>query len=207
LTETPVKLPLPITLIIEKAINTFIEQSPKMRQQFSTYAGKLIKIELTDFNLAIFFYFSNNSIKVMSEYESEPDTTFIGSSVALSQLIQQDMTDTLFTGNVVIQGDMHLGEDLKNSFSQYPIDFEEKLSTILGDVFTHQLFAFFNRTKKWTNASEQIIQSNISEYLVFERERFACQHEISSYTSSVDQLRLQLDRLEAKIERLEICKK
>jgi ubiquinone biosynthesis protein UbiJ len=66
----------------------------------------------------------------------------------------------------------------------------------------HQAGQFARNTKGWLDQSAQAMRLNTQEYLQEEARLLPAEAELNYYYEQVDQLRLDTDRLEARLNRL-----
>jgi ubiquinone biosynthesis protein UbiJ len=80
---------------------------------------------------------------------------------------------------------------------------QELLSLAVGDVLAHQMGQLARSTKGWLDDSAHAMRLNTQEYLQEEARLVPAEAELRHYLDDVDTLRMDVDRLEARIKRLE----
>jgi len=112
-----------------------------------------------------------------------------------------DVASLLLKGEIEVSGDTRLGHQFKQLFSQMDIDWSEPLAQLVGDGFTCQLQQTGNRFRQWSKDSAESISLSVSEYLQEESRDVVTETELRLFNDAVDQLRNDVDRLQAKINR------
>jgi ubiquinone biosynthesis protein UbiJ len=81
-------------------------------------------------------------------------------------------------------------------------DLEEEFSLAIGDVPAHQLGRLARTAFAWGRQAAATAALNVAEYLAHERADLVPRAEAEQFTSGVDRLREDVDRLEARINLL-----
>ena len=81
-------------------------------------------------------------------------------------------------------------------------DLEEELSLAIGDVSAHQIGRLARAVFGWSRQTAKTAARNVAEYLAHERADLVPRAEAEQFTSGVDRLREDVDRLEARIKLL-----
>ena len=119
---------------LETSINQILKQDPASLQKLSRLQGKVICFEMTEIDLALYLFPHNQGLQVQYIYEGTPDTTLSGSPLAFINMGLGDSTQSLFSGETRISGDIELGQRFKRILDQLDLDWEEWLSHYTGDL-------------------------------------------------------------------------
>jgi ubiquinone biosynthesis protein UbiJ len=82
------------------------------------------------------------------------------------------------------------------------LDWEYEVSRWLGPVGAHLLGSSVRRQSEWLRQSADSLQQNLAEYLSEESRALVGTAEAETRFAELDRLKLDLDRLDARIERL-----
>jgi len=193
-------LPQLITATFETAFNQYLSLDPETLQKFSTMEGKIIAIDIQGINQSLYLFPGEDGIMIMSDFDGEADTRLQGTPVALAKLsVLKNAAPVLFSGEVVISGDTHLGSQFKKILSQIDIDWEEILSQYTGDMIAHKTGNMARGFSSWLQRSKQSMYMDVGEYLTEESLLSPSKPEINRFIKDVDKLREGADRLQAKI--------
>ena len=188
-------------LMLESVINRYLALDPEMLDKVAAFNGKVIKLEMTGVNKVFYMLPESRGIQLKTEYEGPVDTVLSGSPVSLFKMgLVSNAADLLLKGEVEISGDTRLGHQFKNVFSQMDIDWSAPLANLVGDSFACQLQQSANRLGSWGKASVKSVSVSVSEYLQEESRDLVTETELEIFNHAVDQLRDDVDRLQAKIK-------
>ena len=112
-------------------------------------------------------------------------------------------SDALFDGTVTVKGDTSTARRLKQIMDDLDVDWEEQLSGVVGDTASHQLFRFAGGLFQMFEQGAERVRSETSEFLKGRADVAVSEEEVKEFCDSVDTMRSDVDRLEAKIARLE----
>jgi len=104
---------------------------------------------------------------------------------------------------VVIEGDMHTGRRFQELFAKLDINLEDKLARYTGERFAHNLSQFFRTSQEWSKDSLETFRLNAAEFLQEETRDLPAVPEADIFYQHIDDLRLDFDRLQSRLERLE----
>ena len=194
------QLPVAFLASIETSLNAWLALDGETLDKFSDMQGKIICLHIRGLDLNLYFLPDQKNIAVMGNYEGEPDTTITGSPMALIRLgISKNSGKTLSDSDASIEGDTHLGADFSHILGEVDIDWEELLSKHVGDVVAHHAGQVTSSSLEWLHESLEAMKLNTSEYLSEEAKLTPAEAEINYYLDQVDDLRMSVDRLEARI--------
>ncbi|MFK7995091.1 MAG: SCP2 domain-containing protein [Granulosicoccus sp.] len=199
-------LPFPIALALEKAIDAVLRMDPETCARLATINGCVVRVNITAPTISILMTVVDGRVFLaqpddMNTLEKSADTTITGSLKALRSLL--DGNDALYKGDVLIEGDIGIGQQLKQIAAQLDPDWQDAVSPYLGDSLTHRLDTAQSRLAGWLKRSRHSFDQNTSEYLQEEIELLAPNSEVQVFCREVDELRASADRLAARVQRLE----
>lgn len=156
--------------------------------------GKILAIICRDYpNLTFYCTFEDQQMLIMS---SAPDT--------VDTIITATLQDFLLfalkqKANLQISGDMHLAQDCQKILASLNIDWEEELSKYTGDVIAYTTMQTLRKLRVRSVATKDSLSEMITEYLQEESGVLPTNYEVNNFMQEVDQLKLMVDRLEAKV--------
>lgn len=198
------EIPAAFTFVLETAINRYLELDPHTVQKLSALEGRVIAIELLGLGIRFYMIPSRDGLMVHTHYDAEPDTTLRGAPLSLLRMgLSGDVDRQLLTGNVEILGDTDLGQTFKQILDEMDIDWEEHLSHITGDVVAHQLGRGVRALFNWGQQTGDTLMQDVSEYLQEEARLVGTDMELEDFVQQVDVLRNDVERVEARLKRLQ----
>lgn len=200
------QLPAALLASIETAINAWLKLDQEALPRFKTLDGKIIRLHITGLNINLYFLPSSLSVDVLGNYpeEGEVDATIHGSPLSLMHLsTSKNAGETLLKSEVEIEGDTRVAETFSAILRDVDIDWEELLSKLVGDIVAHQAGQMVRNTAAWFKESTNAMQQNTGEYLSEETRMTPTDSEIAYFLDQVDEVRMDVDRLEARIRLLD----
>lgn len=187
--------------ILESVINRYLALDPEMLEKLAAFDGKVIKLEMTGINRALYMLPNDSGIQVLDEYDADPDTVLRGTPISLFKMgLVSNAANLLLKGEIEISGDTRLGHKFKNVFSQMDIDWSEPLAGLVGDGLAYQIQQTGSKLGRWGKESVKSVSTSFSEYLQEESRDVVTDTELEMFNTAVDSLRDDVDRLQAKIE-------
>ncbi|CAH9017203.1 SCP2 domain-containing protein [Candidatus Nitrosacidococcus sp. I8] len=198
--STPSILLGPIATII----NNILQQHPNYNQRLINLSGKYLKVELTDLQIEIFIKITPSNIELSTSTEAIPKATLSGKTSAFlkAAISYIQAPEIPFTGDIQIHGDVEFIQQLKQFVQESNLDWEEILSKYTGDILAYQIGSNIRYAKSWGSSTVKALGQSLTEYLHEEIQLLPNHGEVIHFLDTVDHLRAQLNRLEARIQRL-----
>src|SRR5690606_458972 len=109
----------------------------------------------------------------------------------------------LLSPEVELTGDTQVLVRLQSIFSDLQIDGEAALARWLGPVAAHGLGELARGGRNWFGSARQSLERAVGDYLTEEGRQLVGRAEADASAAMIHELRLQLDRLDARLHRLE----
>lgn len=191
-------------LPIEKLINRYLALDSESFTRLQKLSGKALTIELTGLNLRFHLLICGRGIQCCEQLSHAASAYISGTPLILTRLLlSPDPIQLIRAGEVTIEGDMDLVQELQSILRNLKIDWEEQLSYYIGDTPATQLGACLKGLQKWQQETSQTCYQDFSEYLQEEIRYLPPRAEIADFSHDVMELALAADRLAARILRLE----
>ena len=194
---------LTLTEALETSINQLLKQDPATLEKFAAIQGKVIAFELTDLELTLYLFPHNEGIQVKYLYEGKADTTLQGDALAFINMSLGDATESFFSGEIRIKGEIELGQHFKRILDQLDLDWEEWLSSFTGDLVAHKTGGLIRSFNAWGKNTLKTLELDAREYLQDEGDLTPHTAELDDFSKNISQLRDDTARLEARISRLQ----
>ncbi len=196
---------IPLLAAMETGLNQLFAMDPETFERLKRFQGRIIAFHITDIEQTFYFFPDQQGIQIVSHYEGDADTVISGSMMAFARMAMADektKTTAVFKGDISITGDIALGQHFQSLFKQLDIDWEEHVSHITGDVIAHALGNTARGFLDWGKDAFNSLTMDVSEYVQYESRDIASGPEINHFNAQIDQLRSDVDRAEARINRL-----
>ncbi len=188
---------------LQTALNHYLALDPESKQRLLVLQGKIATIELLDMGLTLQMIFTDSRIEIKRDEFLKPDTIIKGTPLSLLRMaLTEGDRKHFFANNVSIEGNLDLGQHIIDLFDELEIDWEEYASGWMGDVPAHQLGRVARGAKKFVKHVRETLLQNTNEYVHEEVDLFPAREAVQDFFKEVDALRMDVDRAEARIERL-----
>ena len=194
---------LTLTEALETSINQILKQDPITLQKFAALQGKVIAFELTDLDLTLYLFPHTEGIQVKYLYEGKADTILQGDTLAFVNMSLGDATESFFSGEVRIKGDIELGQHFKRILDQLDLDWEEWLSSFTGDLVAFKTGSIIRSFNSWGKDVINILELDAREYIQDEGQLSPHSIELEDLGKNISQLRDDTARLEARLSRIQ----
>ncbi len=192
-----------VTTGLELACNTWLAMDPQTLAGMSRLEGKVIAVEVRGLNLNLFMLPGTGGLQILHHYAGAADTTLSGAPFSLLRLVTGNSRQVLFSGDVVIRGDVDTGQHFKRLLENMDIDWEEHLSRLTGDVVAYRIGNGLRQLRAWVGETRDQVAQNVAEYAQHEARTIPLPAEAEALYTDIDTLRDDTARLEARLQRLQ----
>ena len=102
-----------------------------------------------------------------------------------------------------MHGDIALATRLQRIVTRMDVDLEEALAQRIGDIPAHELSRGLRGLGDWMRAAGTALLTDVSEYLRYEAGATPVAEDVERFSNAVDAIRDDVERLEARVARLE----
>ena len=190
------------TLWLENIINQYLQLDPEGLSQMAVLEGKVLCVDIAGINQQYYVFPEEQGVRIQANYEYPADAVIRGLPTALLKLaMAEDSAPLMLSGEIEITGDVGLGRAFKKCLSSLQIDWEEHFSKFVGDVPANMAFSLIGEFSSWAKKVKASLTDNVSEYLQEESRDVISGAELEQFNKQVDQLRDDVDRLEALLKK------
>jgi ubiquinone biosynthesis protein UbiJ len=188
---------------IADILNRNIAEITPAREIASELDGTTVAIRVRDTALGAYFVFNDNIVALSAEYTDDPDVVITGSLITLARMMKGSGEAAIRSGDVDLTGDAATAQRFQKLLDLAQPDIEEELSRIIGDVAAHRLAEIARGVGKWARDARATMGGNIREYLQEESRDLPTRYEVDRFTQQVGTLRDDVERIAARLNRLE----
>jgi ubiquinone biosynthesis protein UbiJ len=187
---------------IASLLNRNISESTPARELCQKLSGTVVAIRVRNTALAAYFVVNDEALDLVTSSADEPDVVITGSIITLARMAGQSGEAAIRDGSLDLTGDAETAGEFQQLLAFAKPDVEEELSGIVGDVAAHRLGEIARGVGRWGRDARSTMGANIREYLQEESRDAPSRYEVDTFTSNVSTLRDDVDRVEARLNRL-----
>jgi ubiquinone biosynthesis protein UbiJ len=187
---------------IARLLNRNISESTPARELCTKLSGTIVAVRVRNTALAAYIVVQDDTLNVVASTSEEPDVVITGSIITLARMAGQSGEAAIRDGSLDLTGDAEIANQFQQLLSFAKPDVEEELSGIVGDVAAHRLGEIARGVGRWGRGARSTMGANIREYLQEESRDAPSRYEVDKFTADVSALRDDVDRVEARLNRL-----
>ena len=187
---------------IASLLNRNISESTPARELCQKLSGTVVAIRVRNTALAAYFVVNDEALDLVTSSADEPDVVITGSIITLARMAGQSGEAAIRDGSLDLTGDAETAGEFQQLLAFAKPDVEEELSGIVGDVAAHRLGEIARGVGRWGRDARSTMGANIREYLQEESRDAPSRYELDAFSSNVSTLRDDVDRVEARLNRL-----
>lgn len=185
---------------VEKLVNGLIAGDAHVAGNLSRFQGKRVEVRTPHTGLNLLFDAGGIRLSTLdAEALGEPaDVTVRGTAPQLFRLLT-DSGRPLADREIRVEGDAELLLDLQRALDEIDVRWQDYLGPILGDILTGGLSSAVTDVRDLARDAGGNIKRNLENFVQYEAGVMPTPEEMGLFVARVDELRLRLDRLQARI--------
>lgn len=188
---------------VEHGLNRVLRMDSTALPRLAALEGKVIEIDCRQPALQVFILPDEDGLMLAAHWEGEVHCSLVAPAGSLLQLaVAKDKTAVLHSPQVELHGDSAVLLDLFGVLQDLELDWEYDLSRWLGPVATQLVGGHLRSRARWYQQGFASLNQNLAEYLAEESRTLVGQREAEARFSELDRIKVDLERLEARFERL-----
>lgn len=188
---------------VEHGLNRVLRMDSTALPRLAALEGKVIEIDCRQPALQLYILLDEQGLMLAAHWEGEVDCSLRAPAGSLAQLaFAKDKTAVLHSPQVELHGDSAVLLDLAGVLQDLELDWEYELSRWLGPVATALVAGHIRLRARWTRQGLSRFSQNLSEYLAEESRTLVGRREAEAAFSELDALKVDVERLEARLRRL-----
>ncbi|GAB2191493.1 SCP2 sterol-binding domain-containing protein [Sessilibacter sp. MAH1] len=185
---------------VQLMINQALKFDPVSKLRLQSLEGRLVRLTINNPAFVCFITAIDGELRLQSHGE-QPEAEIRGSLSDLIKVFIEGKTN-LADSQVEIIGSAGLVQQWQEFSKDIEIDWEEIISQYAGDTIGHQVAEVIRSSHAWGKTRRENIRNQLLEYAIEEKQLLPNQALFKDFCERNQQLRLDIDRLEARIERL-----
>lgn len=191
--------------LLETAVNKLHQLDSSARQKRKALDGTIIGVSLREINKPLYFVISHQQIDLLSVYDDQPDCFIRLNLLALIELQDNhQLTSLIKSGQLEVDGDIKIVQQFAQLLTEMDIDWEEHLSTKVGDLLAHKLVYLAKQGKKTLRAQSNKVHKQLSEVVTEELRFVPGALEVAHFCDQVSDMEKQVATLDKKLSRYKL---
>ena len=188
---------------VERGLNPLLALDAVALSRLARLEGKVLAIDCPSPALRIYLMPESGGLRLASHWEAPADCTLSAPADELLRLaLSRDKVAVLHGPHVELQGDAIALTELANILQSLELDWEYQLGRWLGPLGAALLAGRLRSAAGWAGDSLHSLRQDLADYLAEEARTLVGQREAQARFNELDQLKMTLDRLEARVDRL-----
>jgi ubiquinone biosynthesis protein UbiJ len=183
---------------IETGINQIMAMDPRAEKQLASLSGKVLRIHCEPPGMSLNVLICDKGIMLSGNEELAYDAMIAGSPMSLLKRLVTRDTGNLQADGMELRGDTGVVNALQSIFSGMDVDWEYRLSKLIGDIPTQMLSDGLQHTSALARRTSQNVTRDVDAWLHEERKLVPSTAEVEQFYRRINSLRLHLDRLQAR---------
>lgn len=190
--------------LLGRLLEGVLELDPETRDAVARLSGKVVDLDVRGAGVLRLRIDGQRIHVEPRDAAVEADVTIGGAPISLLRFIfAEDRGSLILNDEVRLHGDIGLATRLQQIASGMDIDIEEGLAQRFGDIPAHELMRGLRGLGGWMRATGASLLADVSESIRYEAAMTPSRTDAERFTQDVDDLRDDVERLEARIRRLE----
>lgn len=187
---------------VELGLNRVLQMDSTTLPRLARLEGKLIEVDCQSPALKLFILPGAEGLQLAGHWEGADCVLSAPASSLLKLALAKDKTAVLHRPEVSLSGDSAALLELAGILQDLELDWEYELSRWLGPVGSQLLAGHLRSRVNWAGESLDSLRQTLADYLAEESRSLVGEREAQARFDELDDLKLALDRLDARIDRL-----
>ncbi len=193
-----------IASVLERALNATLAMDPTSVQLLAKLDGRVIAMNIESIDGSFYLLPHRERVTIEINHDQNPDIVIKGGLLAYVRSATASVRGSANPDQLLeISGDAHSVAVLRDFLRSLQPDFEEQLSSLVGDMPARQAGNQIRSFAEWAEQVGQSIAVNTGEYLTEEKQLLVARPRIDRFLIAVDQLRNDTERLASRLGTLE----
>ena len=193
-----------IASVLERALNATLAMDPTSVQLLAKLDGRVIAMNIESIDGSFYLLAHRERVTIEIDHDQNPDIVIKGGLLAYVRSATASVRGSANPDQLLeISGDAHSVAVLRDFLRSLQPDFEEQLSSLIGDIPARQAGNQIRSFAEWAEQVGQSIAVNTGEYLTEEKQLLVARPRIDRFLIAVDQLQNDTERLASRLGTLE----
>ena len=188
--------------ILEALLNKALALDPDLPGEIAALDGRSITLTWSGPEWALRITVDKGQLRVGPTHAGESDLSLRATLGGLLSLLRPEASKSLPAGRVQIAGDVELMRRIEQLSRRFDPDWDGAFAARLGPILGPQFARHLREAFSWAQASAKGFAESAAEYVQEESGDVAAAHELDEFGESVERLRDDVERFEARLQRM-----
>lgn len=185
----------------ELGLNRLLALDLTAQTRLARLQGKVLAIHSPSPAFTLYLLPHDQGIRLATHWEAPADCTLTAPvSRLLNLALSRHKTEVLHSADLDLEGDSALFLELAGILQSLDLDWEYQLSKWFGPVASGLIGSHLRSRVDWARNSVTSLRQDLADYLAEESRQLVGETEAQARFNEIDDLKLALDRLEARVE-------
>ena len=190
--------------VLERSLNATLAMDPGSVQLLAKLEGRVIAMNIESLDGRFYLLPHRDRVSIEIDHDQNPDIVIEGGLLAYARSATASVRGSANPDQLLeISGDANLVAVMRDFLRSLQPDFEERLSSLIGDIPARQAGNQIRSFAEWAEQVGQSIAVNTSEYLTEEKRLLVVRSRIDRFLIAVNQLRNDTEQLAGRLDTLE----
>lgn len=189
-----------ILAAVEGGLNPLLQTDRVALGRLAGLAGQVVEVRVNGSALRLYLIPHGEGLQLAKHWEAVPACTLTASAGQLLQLaLNSEKNPVLHQPGVSIEGNSGVLMELASILEDLQLDWPYLLQQWLGPLAAGLLSGGARAGSDWIRSGGASLKANLADYLAEESRMLVGNNEAQLHFAQLEQLKLQLDRLEARV--------
>ena len=190
--------------VFERSLNATLAMDPGSVQLLAKLEGRVIAMNIESLDGSFYLLPHRDRVSIEIDHDQNPDIVIEGGLLAYARSATASVRGSANPDQLLeITGDANLVAVMRDFLRSLQPDFEERLSSLIGDIPARQAGNQIRSFAEWAEQVGQSIAVNTAEYLTEEKRLLVVRSRIDRFLIAVYQLRIDTEQLVRRVDSLE----
>ena len=198
------EFPQIMATVLERSLNATLAMNPGSEQLLAKLKDRVIAINIESLDGRFYLLPQRDRVSIVVDHDQSPDIVIEGGLLAYARGATASAMGSPNPDQLLeISGDANLVAVTRDFLRLLQPDFEEQLSTLIGDIPARHAGNQIRSFAEWAEQVGQSIAVNTGEYLTEEKQLLAIRWRIDRFFVAVNHLRIDTEQLARRLDKLE----
>ena len=198
------EFPQVMATVLERSLNAALKMDPGSEQLLAKLEGRVIAMNIESLDGSFYLLPHRDRVSIEIDHDQNPDIVIEGGLLAYARSATASVRGSANPDQLLeISGDANLVAVMRDFLRSLQPDFEERLSSLIGDIPARQASNQIRSFAEWAEQVGQSIAVNTGEYLTEEKRLLVVRSRFDRFLIAVNQLRNDTEQLARRLDTLE----